>query len=360
MDRRFDYVGFDFSLMDRMRSRDPEEEEFREGLLESVKTGRITPDNAEERAFDRGLDSLTTPFWSGPSVLDFRAWSIEMTLAWLIWGSKRAVQRFYTPYRIQCFEWKLFTNGGTKGYQPMSLGPASTADVRAKASSSKTRLSFNDAVRNLWDRVQGGVVVGSALTVKGDEFKTISAAESATLKLHIDDEGQACLVDAFRNDVVRYHTVTFSAAEIVAEWASDDADRPLELEDDNAAAVVDPDVEHDNAADVVDPHVEHEVPVVEDRGREQARPVARAAAPRLRGRRAAFAWDTVIRAEALRLLDLNGDFDPAVDPAWRPARLIDNLLQFCQRTWETEPSRAAMTNYVRQYHEEFRQLRAAN
>lgn len=347
MDRRFDYVGFDFSLMDRMRSRNPEEEEFRTDLLQSVKTGRITPDNAEERAFDRGLDSLTTPLWSGPSVLDFRAWSIEMTLAWLIWGSKRAVQRFYTPYRIQCFEWKLVTNEGTKGYQRMSLGPASPADVRAKASSSKTRLSFNDAVRSLWDKVQAGIVIGSALTVKGDEFKTISAAESATLKLHIDDEGQAYLVDAFRNDVVRYHTLTFSTAEIVAEWASDDADRPLELED-------------DDAADGVDPDVEHAIPAVEDGGREQAGPVARVAAPRPRGRRAAFAWDTNIRAEALRLLDENGDFDPEVDPAWRPARLIDNLLQFCQATWKTEPSRAAMTKYVRQYHEEFRQLRAAN
>lgn len=347
MDRRFDYVGFDFSLMDRMRSRDPEEEEFRADLFESVKTGSITPDDAEERAFDRGLASLTAPFWSGPSVLDFRAWSIEMTLAWLIWGSKRAVQRFYTPYRLQCFEWKPVTNGGTKGYQPMSLGPASPADVRAKASSSKARLSFNDAVRNLWSKVQAGIVVGSALTVKGDEFKTISAAESATLKLHIDDEGEAYLVDAFRNDVVRYHTLTFSTAEIVAEWASDDADRPLELED-------------DDAADVVDPNVEHDILAVEDGGREQARPIARVAAPQPRGRRAAFAWDTIIRAEALRLLDLNGDFDPAVDPAWRPARLIDNLLQFCQRTWETEPSRAAMTKYVRQYHEEFRQLRAAN
>ncbi len=348
MDRRFDnYVGFDFSQMERLKTRDQDEEEFREDLLESVKAGEITPDDAEERAFDRGLDSLATPSWSGPSVLDLRAWSIEMTAAWLVWRSKRAVQRFYNPYRTLCFEWELVNSGGTKGYQPMSLGPASLADVRAKASSSKTRLSFNDAVRNLWDRVQGGVVIGSALTVKGDEFKTISAAESATLKLHIDDEGQAYLVDAFRNDVVRYHTLTFGTAEIIAEWTSDDADRPLELED-------------DDAADGVDPDVEHAIPAVEDGGREQARPVARVAASQPRGRRAAFAWDTNIRAEALRLLDENGDFDPEVDPAWRPARLIDNLLQFCQATWKTEPSRAAMTKYVRQYHEEFRQLRATN
>ncbi|MBB3965729.1 hypothetical protein [Rhizobium metallidurans] len=344
MDRRFDYLGFDFSLMDRMRSHDAEEEEFREDLLEAVKTGRLTPDNAEERAFDRGLDSLTTPFWSGPSVVDFRAWSIEMTLAWLIWGSKRAVQRFYTPYRIQCFEWRLVPNGGAKGYQPVSLGPASPAEVRAKASSSTTRLSFNDAVRNLWDKVQAGIVVASALTVKADEFKTISAAESATLKLHIDDEGQAYLVDAFKHDVVRYHTLRFNTAAIVAEWVSDDADRPLEVED-------------DDAADGVDPYVERAIPAVEDGGREQVRPVARV---QPRGRRARFPWDTDIRAQALRLLDEKGDFDIRVDPVWLPARLIDDLLDFCQKTWKTEPSRAAMTKYVRQYHEEFRQLRATN
>ncbi|MGO7338071.1 hypothetical protein [Rhizobium leguminosarum] len=340
MDRRFDnYVGFDFSQMERLKTRDQDEEEFREDLLESVKAGEITPDDAEERAFDRGLDSLATPSWSGPSVLDLRAWSIEMTAAWLVWRSKRAVQRFYNPYRTLCFEWELVNNGGTKGYQPMSLGPASLADVRAKASSSKTRLSFNDAVRNLWDRVQGGVVIGSALSVKGDEFKTISAAESATLKLHINDEGQACLVDAFRNDVVRYHTVTFSAAEIVAVWASDDADRPLELEE-------------GNVADAAELQVEQEAP-------QQPRQVAREAAPQPRGRRAAFPWDTIIRAEALRMLDYHGDFNPADDPAWRPARLIDHLLEFCGTTWEgLEPSRAAMTKYVRQYHEEFRQLRA--
>lgn len=183
MDRRFDYVGFDFSVMERLRSHNSDLEEFREGLLEGVKAGRITPDEAEERALDRGLDSLITPSWRGPSVLAFRAWSIEMAVAWLIWGSKRAVQQFYTPYRTQCCEWEVVTWGDCRGYQPRFLGPASLADVRAKASSSTTRLSFNDAVRNLWDRVQCGDVICSVLTVKGDEFKNISAAEAETLKL---------------------------------------------------------------------------------------------------------------------------------------------------------------------------------
>lgn len=130
-------------------------------------------------------------------------------------------------------------------------------------------------------------------------------------------------------------------------WVSEDADRPLELEE-------------DNVADGAELQVEQENPIVENEAPKQLRQVAGAAASQPRGRRAAFPWDSIIREEAIRLLEENGDFDPAVDPAWRAARLIDNLLEFCQRTWRTEPSRAAMQKYVRQYHEEFRQLRAAN
>lgn len=347
MDHRFDHVGFDFSIMERFQSSDPEQVETRNNLLEAVKAGRITPEDAEEKAFDHGLDSLVTPSWRGPNVLEFRAWSIEMTVAWLIWGAKRAVHRFYTPYRTQCFEWEIVSHGDSRGYQLKRLGPASLADVRAKASHSRTRLSFNLAVRNLWDRVQSGGVVCSARTLNGDEFKTISAAEAATLAIHINDVGQTNLVDAFNNAVVRYHTVTFSTAEILAEWASDDADRPLVLEDDDT----------ENEVELV---AEEEIPVVEDGAHERAGGDVGGVAPNRRGRRPAFAWDTIIRAEALRLLDLHGDFDPAVDPDWRPARLADNLLQFCRDTWDVEPSPSAMRTYVRQYQEEFRRLRAAN
>lgn len=342
MDRDFDYVGFDFSQMEGLKSYDLDEEEFRQSLLDSVRDGAITPEQAENSALNRGLDSLVSPCWKGPSVFEFRAWSVEMAVAWLIWRSNRAVQHFYSPYRTQCFEWRAVRNVGAKsGYERERLKAASIADVRAKASHSRrTSLSYNDAVKALLDSLGEGLVSGSGFTSRNDEYKTITADEWATLKLDVGDQGETLLVSLFKDDLVRYHCVTFRPEEILQAWESE-----------GKQGVVDDLHPGNQNALIVEPPLPVEPPV--------AAPADAVAHRRTRGRKRHWAWDTILRAEAFRLLDHHGDIDPDVDPNWTQARLVDAMLHFCHARWRDAPSESSMRGWVRQYLADFRQQRAA-
>ncbi|MGO4480294.1 hypothetical protein [Rhizobium sp. 2TAF27] len=365
MGRGFDYVGFDFSQMKNLKSLDPDEEEFRQNLLEAVRDGAITPELAEERAFDRGLNSLTSGEWNGPDIFEFRAWSIEMALAWIIWRSKRAVRHFYTPYRLKCFEWKVASRPGAQfGYALERLTAATLAAVRAKASHSKVVISYDDALKALWAQLEEGHAVGSARTLRSDDYKAIGSDEWATLRVGAEENDEDSLVSVFNEAVVRYHSVTFHPTEILRIWevqgdhapvaqiGADDVDpNPAPIE---AAAQLE-------AADV-DPHPD-DVAAVEQLGAvdgdpnpERGEAVAQRRPPR--GRKSKWAWDTTIREEAFRLLDENGNIDPDVDPNWTQARVVEAMLDFCEARWEAAPAESSMRSWVRRYLDEFRQRRA--
>jgi len=342
MDREFKYVGFDFSSMVDLPSQTQDEEDFLRNTLELVREGVITPEDAEERAVERGMDSLISASWKGRSITEFRAWSIEMTVAWLVWRSTRAVQLFYNPYRTQCFEWMRVRNAkASSGYERRALKAATLGDVRAKASHSRKSLSYSDAVKALWDRLEKGPLSGSALTVSGNEYKIIAAEEWATLKLDINDQGEARLLSAFAENVVCYHSVTFRPDEIFREWKREDAQEFPVAE---IGIEKSPPEEPDQAL------LGQSNGVRTKRNRHKPRP----------GRRLDWAWDTAIREEAIRLLNLHGDFKQEEKPKWRPARLIDLLLDFCSDKWDDAPGRSTMTNYARRYAEEFRKSKSAS
>ena len=71
------------------------------------------------------------------------------------------------------------------------------------------------------------------------------------------------------------------------------------------------------------------------------------------GRKPVVDWQ-IVRAEALRLLDDEGAFDPA-DPKWNSQeRLVERLQRFCQDTFGHEPGRTSITDRLPQWRAEWR------
>jgi hypothetical protein len=78
----------------------------RERLLDLVKRGQMTPEQAETEAARRGLPK----FAHVPPPEDFdpmqeTSWSLVMVLAWILWRTADEVRNQWDAYRFKCLDW---------------------------------------------------------------------------------------------------------------------------------------------------------------------------------------------------------------------------------------------------------------
>lgn len=76
----------------------------RDIIIDKVKYGELTPDQAAQEADRLGLE----PFEFYPNPADFEptkepTWSLPMTLAWIMWRTPDAVREMWTAYRQNCW-----------------------------------------------------------------------------------------------------------------------------------------------------------------------------------------------------------------------------------------------------------------
>jgi hypothetical protein len=78
----------------------------RDDLIDNVKYGRITPDEAEAEAVRLGLGKLASePNGSQFDPMRETWWSLPMTVAWMAWRSPDRVREFWDTYRSECWDW---------------------------------------------------------------------------------------------------------------------------------------------------------------------------------------------------------------------------------------------------------------
>lgn len=76
-------------------------------------------------------------------------------------------------------------------------------------------------------------------------------------------------------------------------------------------------------------------------------------APQKRGRKVKYDWPA-IEAEARRLMNHHGEFSPG-DPDWNAqARLESEVLEYCARKWDEEPSKTQLRSYLRKWLSDWR------
>jgi len=72
-------------------------------LLSAVMHGRMRPDEADKAASDLGIVLQTTP---DDDPMCEQTWSLQMTIAWIIWRSPEAVQSAWLGFRSKCLQWR--------------------------------------------------------------------------------------------------------------------------------------------------------------------------------------------------------------------------------------------------------------
>src|SRR5262245_22120899 len=78
----------------------------RDSMIDKVRYGELTPDQAEAEAARLGIGKLAAK----PDVSKFDPmkepwWTLPMAVAWIAWRSPSAVREWWDPYRSECWNW---------------------------------------------------------------------------------------------------------------------------------------------------------------------------------------------------------------------------------------------------------------
>ncbi len=78
----------------------------RDVLINDVRVGKLTPDDAERKARKRGLPPLASvPDAARYDPMKESWWSLPMCLAWIVWRSPDRVRKYWDAYRRKCWCW---------------------------------------------------------------------------------------------------------------------------------------------------------------------------------------------------------------------------------------------------------------
>jgi hypothetical protein len=87
---------------------------LRDRLIDEVKHGLLTPEQAEAEAVQRGLGPLaTTPDLDNFDPMSEAHWTLTMAAAWIAFRTTEAVREWWDKYRDECQVWR---------FQPWRLG----------------------------------------------------------------------------------------------------------------------------------------------------------------------------------------------------------------------------------------------
>jgi hypothetical protein len=186
-----------------MQDRQKSERNPREILLDKVRRGQLTPDEAEQEAAKQGFGPLAKkpdPVAFNPDQMPW--WSLPMALAWIAWRNSSSVREHCADYTERYTCWvsgscNVPINGGQEwalidGYELKTLGPPTVARLLLLPA---TRDAVMDGERQLLDALAEGRIVASAKDAAGN-IVDIPTREWPHLELF--EDGQADVL--FRRD----------------------------------------------------------------------------------------------------------------------------------------------------------------
>jgi hypothetical protein len=156
-------------------------------LIDRVRRGHMTPEQAEAEATRQGFGPIATK----PSRLEFDPdempwWSLPMALAWIAWRSAEQVQESCSEYRQNWFEWfpgswdvPADHGRGFKrinGFELKSLGATSAVRLSLVESCMRTRetlpsaahMTIGEAEKTLFKALAAGKLVAVAKDKRGN------------------------------------------------------------------------------------------------------------------------------------------------------------------------------------------------
>jgi hypothetical protein len=206
-------------------------------VLHLVMDGVLSPAEAEALAAKCAMP----PFSKEPDHAKFdpmtqAAWSLPMTIAWIVWRTTGDVRRAWNDFRSECWEWisqrrNLPTDGGTGWIQvsghelrvlePISLNKLGILEaLNADFYETSKLVSIKTAREDLWRRLAEGELVATGLDTRGipvlipeHEWPYLGPAGRMSGSL---DRDYLMWTTGFKNRA--YTGLTFKRREVLASW----------------------------------------------------------------------------------------------------------------------------------------------
>jgi hypothetical protein len=161
------------------------------------------------------------------------AWSLVMTISWIVWRSPRKVREAWDDYRTECWEWfgmsrRLPVDGGTEWYEVhgeelraleplsvMSLGILEAVD--ADPDDQQKLVSVKTAREDLWQRLADGHIGATGLNAN-NSIVQIPAHEWPYLELAGDLTGHDYVIQRSLSLKAVYSQLRFSRLAVQGTW----------------------------------------------------------------------------------------------------------------------------------------------
>jgi hypothetical protein len=223
-----------FDLLREQRQNNPMNSTTRDGLIDDVMRGRLTPDQAEAEARRLGLEPLASePDKGAFDPMKEADWTLPMAAAWIAYRTPAAVRDWWDKYRQECWvwqfkPWRLGQNGSVVEGHFLEHRPRATLALfqltkRDEARGSDIALSMApmDSVDTLWTALRGCCFEATGIDVRTRERVTIPVEQWRDLE-SFEERGRDIIRsgEAPLSGGVQYRDLTVPMHAVVGLWSS--------------------------------------------------------------------------------------------------------------------------------------------
>jgi hypothetical protein len=207
----------------------------RDNLIDQVRRGQITPDEAELEAEKQGFGPLATT----PDPIDFDLegmpwWSLPMALAWIAWRERKRVREHCAEYRNDWLiwvpgSWNVPTDDGAEfaridGHELKAVGPSTACRLEMIETNLKstgllpptTRMAVSQAEKQLFATLAAGQIVAVAKDVEG-RIVDVPQREWPYLQLFEENQRDVLKFDPLDRDAA-YSEIKIPRDELRRVW----------------------------------------------------------------------------------------------------------------------------------------------
>jgi hypothetical protein len=239
------------------------------------------------------------------AVMTYSFWSLEMTMAWIIWRDESRVAEHSAEYRqkVRVFEEVETPRGRTD--RLTTLGLSSLSEIADELLFFENPgCSYDEAKNDLWHALGTGALVATAIEQASGRVVDIPASRWPYLAPWSGEPDRVCLASDFHREV--FVGIKLPVLAILKIWSG-------------AAS-----------SKVRNPHSSSN------------------ASSAKRGAKIRYNWEG-FTAELARLIEYEGTPSPSADPKWIQARVEEKMAKWCSISWGKEPSSSTLRSKVSKF-----------
>lgn len=202
----------------------------RDQLIQQVRSGAISPEEAENEALRLGLRAIAyRPDPTDYDPMRERFWTLPMAVAWIAYRTVDAVREIWDAYRLECVHWLYsdqFKAPGLSGFDLFHFTPGNLRRLKMAEKLEEARevdrdysMPVVDAIDALWQALRGSCFEASGIDLASGKREIIDALRLQDLVFGEDEHRDVLRErDPIGIGPVRYRDITVPMGGVRGLW----------------------------------------------------------------------------------------------------------------------------------------------